>query len=372
MNLKALRIGLVGPLPPPSGGMANQTLQLARLLGEEGVKVEVIQVNRPYSPAWVGRLSGVRALFRLVPYIATLFSSAKRVDLYHVMANSGWSWHLFAAPAIWIAALRGKPVVVNYRGGEADTFLQKSLAWVKPSITRADALIVPSGFLKAVFGKYNISSDVVPNIINLSRFSSASQEQARGHGESPCILVARNLEPIYDNATAIRAVSIARKSIPGIRLVVAGSGPERTMLEELTRELGMAEAVSFTGRVDNVDMANLYRSADIMLNPSLVDNMPNSVLEALACGVPVISTNVGGVPYIVDDGKTALLVPPKNPEAMAASITSLLADPELSRRLRDAGLEAVQQYTWANVRDRLLQTYAEVLAKKNNAVVEQT
>lgn len=372
MNLTSLRIGLVGPLPPPSGGMANQTLQLARLLGEEGAKVEIIQVNRPYSPAWIERLRGVRALFRMVPYIISLFTSAQRVDLYHVMANSGWSWHLFAAPAIWIAALRGKPVVINYRGGEADAFLQKSLGWVKPSMMRADALIVPSGFLKAVFGKYGIASEVVPNIINLSRFSSAGPAQASKRDVNPCILVARNLEPIYDNATALRAASIARKTVPGLRLVVAGSGPERALLEDLARELGMADAVTFTGRVDNADMAGLYRSADIMLNPSLVDNMPNSVLEALASGVPVISTNVGGVPYIVEHGKTALLVPPKNPEAMAAAITSLLADPEQATRLHEAGIEAVQQYTWANVRDRLLQTYQQVLAKKTNAVVEQT
>jgi L-malate glycosyltransferase len=370
MNPKALRIGLVGPLPPPSGGMANQTLQLAKLLGEEGVKVEVIQVNRPYSPAWIERVRGIRAAFRLVPYLTRLFTSAREVDLYHVMANSGWSWHLFAAPAIWIAALRGKPVVINYRGGEADAFLQKSLAWVKPSMLRADALIVPSGFLKAVFAKHGIGAEVVPNIINLGRFSSADPARERQGG--PCLLVARNLEPIYDNATAIRAAAIVRKTIPGLRLVVAGSGPERAMLEGLARELGMADAVTFTGRVDNADMAGLYRAADIMLNPSLVDNMPNSVLEALASGVPVISTDVGGVPYIVEHGKTALLVPPKNPESMATAITSLLADPEQARRLREAGIETVQQYTWANVRHRLLQTYEQVLAKRTNAVVEQT
>ncbi|OWW22233.1 glycosyltransferase family 4 protein [Noviherbaspirillum denitrificans] len=370
MNPKTLRIGLVGPLPPPSGGMANQTLQLAKLLGEEGVKVEVIQVNRPYSPAWVENLRGVRAVFRLVPYLTRLFTSARDVDLYHVMANSGWSWHLFAAPAIWIAALRGKPVVVNYRGGEADAFLQKSLSWVKASMMRADVLIVPSGFLKAVFGKYGIPAEVVPNIINLDRFSSTGT--ARRREDTPCLLVARNLEPIYDNATAIRAAAIVRETVPGLRLVVAGSGPERPMLEALARELGIADAVTFTGRVDNADMAALYRGADIMLNPSLVDNMPNSVLEALASGVPVISTNVGGVPYIVEHGKTALLVPPKSPGEMAAAIASLLADPSLAGRLRDAGIESVQQYTWANVRERLLRTYEQVLAKRTNAVLEQT
>ena len=126
MNAAGLRIGLVGPLPPPSGGMANQTLQLAKLLGDEGAIVELIQVNPPYSPRWIERLKGIRAAFRLLPYLAHLWRAAGRVQLFHVMANSGWSWHLFAAPAIWIGRIKGLPVVINYRGGEAETFLNKA------------------------------------------------------------------------------------------------------------------------------------------------------------------------------------------------------------------------------------------------------
>ena len=104
--------------------MANQTRQLARLLEAEGCSVTVVRTNAPYRPAWIGRVRGVRALFRLVPYIISLWRAMRgQSDLAHVMANSGWAWHLFAAPAIRIAALRGVPVVVNYRGGEAAPFL---------------------------------------------------------------------------------------------------------------------------------------------------------------------------------------------------------------------------------------------------------
>jgi glycosyltransferase involved in cell wall biosynthesis len=353
-----LRIGLVGPLPPPSGGMANQTLQLASLLRDEGVEVETVQVNAPYRPAWAARLKGVRALFRLLPYLAELWRVAGRVQLFHVMANSGWSWHLFAAPAIWIARLRGKPVVINYRGGEADDFLQKSLTAVRPSLARASAVIVPSGFLEAVFGKYGFATQVVPNIINLDRFSVAS---ATAPAAGPRLLVARNLEAIYDNATALHAFAIVRAAQPQASLVIAGSGPLRAELEQLALQLGVREAVTFTGRVDNHGMATLYRNADAMLNCSLVDNMPNSVLESLACGVPVISTNVGGVPYLVEDGKTALLVPPQSPQLMAAAILRLWTEPKLAASLRQAGLQQVQQYTWTNVRPRLLGVYRSLV-----------
>lgn len=352
---RPLRIGMVGPLPPPSGGMANQTLQLIGLLEAEGHSIEIIQINAPYRPAWAAKLKGVRALLRLLPYLAQLWRSAGRVDVFHVMANSGWSWHLFAAPAIWIGRLRGCPVVVNYRGGEADQFMQKAQAWVRPSMKAASMVIVPSGFLEHVFAKYGVTTTIVPNIINLARFR---QCDALPGGATPLrILVARNLEPIYDNATALRAFGIVLARYPGAKLVVAGSGPLRGALELLAAELGIAAAVTFTGRVDNADMGDLYRNADIMLNPSVVDNTPNSVLEALASGVAVVSTNVGGVPFLVEDGKTALLVPPRAPEAMAAAVLRLADEAGLAAQLKATGLIYVQQYAWTSVRPRLLDVY---------------
>lgn len=369
MKAAGLRIGLVGPLPPPSGGMANQTLQLATLLRAEGATVEVIQVNRPYQPTWIGRVPVLRAMFRLPPYILHLWRVANRVDVYHIMANSGWSWHLFAAPAIWVARLRAKRIVVNYRGGEADSFLKTALFWIKPSLNRSDAIIVPSGFLRAVFDKYGIRTEVVPNIINLHRFSSADAAASSSAETSPCILVSRNLEPIYDNATAIRAFAIVRKALPSARLIVAGSGPELQNLVNTVAELGVSDAVTFTGRVNNEDMPDLYRQAKVMVNPSLVDNMPNSVLEALASGVPVVSTNVGGVPYVVEHDKTALLVAPQDPQGMADAILVLLKDPAKARKMSQAGIQSVQQYTWSKVQSRLLGVYGRVLAKGRNSMV---
>jgi len=85
-----LRIAIVGPLSPPAGGMANQTQQLKELLGAEGIRAEVVQVNPPYRPAWIARAQGVRALFRLLPYLLRLWRAAAEVQLFHVIANSGW------------------------------------------------------------------------------------------------------------------------------------------------------------------------------------------------------------------------------------------------------------------------------------------
>ena len=162
IGLAGLHVGLVGPLPPPAGGMANQTRQLAELLRTAQANVSMVQSNAPYRPAWLGRIPVVRALVRLLPYLVALWRAAGRSDVLHVMANSGWSWHLFAAPAIWVARLRHVPVVVNYRGGEAADFLARSQRVVGWSMRHIARLIVPSGFLQEVFGRHGMAAEVVP------------------------------------------------------------------------------------------------------------------------------------------------------------------------------------------------------------------
>ncbi|AZP12221.1 glycosyltransferase family 4 protein [Undibacterium parvum] len=366
VSSQSLRIALVGPLPPSSGGMANQTLQLAKLLRADGLEVELVQVNRAY-PSWVAHVKGVRALFRLLPYLRQLWSASGKADLLHIMANSGWSWHLFAAPAIWIAHLRGTPVIVNYRGGEAASFFQKDFSWVKPSLHKVESIIVPSGFLDAIFKEYGFTTKIVPNIIDFSRFFASELPRNPLWTEAPRLLVARNLELIYDNATALRAFKIIHERLPQARLTIAGSGPELANLLALSQQLHLSDAVTFAGRIDNHDMPQLYRDADMMLNPTTADNMPISILEALASGIPVVSTDVGGIPYLVQHEKTALLVAPGAPQAMAEAVLSLLNKPEKAQELRQAGVELVTQYTWSKVRLRLLAVYAEVATFKSLA-----
>ena len=335
--------------------MANQTQQLAELLRREGLSVSLVQTNAAYRPQWVAGLPAIRAIFRLIPYLYALWQLASRCDVMHIMANSGWSWHLFAAPAVWIAKLRKVPVIVNYRGGEADTFLAKSFRSVRLTMRQTSALIVPSGFLKAVFTGFDMPVTIVPNIIDIARFSNpAPYRDSRRH-----LLVARNLEPIYDNETAIRAFSIVHRSYPDATLTIAGSGPLAESLGVLAKHLGLAEAITFAGRLDRDAMANAYRVADIAINPSLVDNMPNSVLEAMASGIPVVSTNVGGVPFIVKDEQTALLVPPKSPDAMAQAILRLMNDAALSNKLLKNGLAEVQKFTWQQVWPILAEVYGK-------------
>lgn len=359
-----LRVLVVGPLPPPSGGMANQTRLLVRLLEGEGVAVTMVQTNAPYRPAWVGSFRGTRAVFRLLPYMASIFSAAGRVDVVHVMANSGWAWHLFAAPAIWISRLRARPVIVNYRGGLANEFLERCTRTVRHTLRHADALVVPSRFLQEVFAGHGMAATIVPNVVDTDVFRPVRARDP-SLASAPHVVVTRNLERLYGNDTAIRALAIVRQTFPGARLSIAGSGPELESLQHLAKELGLGACVQFTGRLDTSEIVSLYNQADVALNPSRADNMPNSILEALACGVPVVSTDVGGVPYLVEHGRTAWLVPVDVPERMAAGIVHVLEDDKLRATLVEQGVHLAHSCGWPAVREQWQSLY-RVLA--NGAV----
>ncbi|THF63656.1 glycosyltransferase family 4 protein [Pseudothauera nasutitermitis] len=369
MNWHGLRVALVGPLPPPAGGMANQTRQLAELLRGEGAEVEVVAVNAPYRPAWLGGLRGVRALARLLPYLAALWRAYGRADVAHVMANSGWSWHLFAVPAVWLGVLRGVPVVVNYRGGEAAGFLAGAAPAVRFTLRRAAQLVLPSGFLLEVFGRHGMPGRVVPNIVDPQRFHPDAAR--RRDEQAPHLVVTRNLEAIYGIDTALRAFAEVRRRYPRARLSVAGEGPQGAELRALAAELGVADATCFTGRLEREQVAALYRDADLMVNPSNVDNMPNAVLEALASGVPVVSTAVGGVPWMVAHERTALLVPADDAQAMAQAVLRVLDDAALHRRLAEAGLAEAQRYRWEAVRGQWAAVYRAALRQYALAVGEE-
>jgi glycosyltransferase involved in cell wall biosynthesis len=254
------------------------------------------------------------------------------------------------------------PAVLNYRGGEAERFFARSFATVEKTLRMSAAVVVPSEFLKGVFARHGVAAEVVPNVVDLERFEPGL---ASTNGAAPHVLIARHLEPIYDVATGLRAFQILRKRYPAAVLDVAGSGPEREGLERLSAQLGLDRSVRFLGEIENERMPALYRSANIALNPSLVDNMPISILEALASGVPVVSTNAGGIPAMVKADEEAILVPPKDPEAMAQAVAALWESPVRRASLRKAGLEKARSYRWTVVREEWRRVYERAQSAGN-------
>ena len=358
----ALRLGLVGPLPPPLGGMANQTRQLARLLASDGLDVRLVRTNEPYRPAWVAHLRGVRAFARLLPYRRALAAISREVDVVHVMANSGWAWFLFAAPAIRAAVTRSVPVIVNYRGGLAREFLRRSAARVLPVLRAASAVVVPSPYLREVFAEHGIAARIIPNIVDTNVFRPC--EPARPAGRH--VVVVRNLEAIYGLDTAIRAAAILRATFPDLIVSLAGAGPERAALERLSAQLGVAGLIRFTGRLEVEQVAGLYREADVALNPSRVDNAPNALLEAAATGVPIVSTDAGGVPHLVQHGHSAWLVPVDDPEAMAQAVARVLRDAALREKLRTNAAALAAACSWPVVGRQWIELYRSLAGRRHD------
>ncbi|MDP3789451.1 MAG: glycosyltransferase family 4 protein, partial [Candidatus Omnitrophota bacterium] len=141
------------------------------------------------------------------------------------------------------------------------------------------------------------------------------------------------------------------------RLTVLGKGSEEASLKQMAKELGVSDSVCFTGSVDNDKVPALYRQSDIFLNTSSVDNMPISVLEAFACGLPVISANTGGLRYMVEDGKTGFLTNFNDHNAMAERVFGLLESQEQAKRISADAREYVKSFSWDNVRGKWAEVY---------------
>src|SRR5207247_8631328 len=178
----------------------------------------------------------------------------------------------------------------------------------------------------------------------------------------PVFLSNRNLEPHYNVACVLRAFERIQGRYPDARLIVAGSGSQRGGLLRLTRDLRLNN-VEFVGQVAPDRMPGLYDATDVYLNAPDIDNMPVSILEAFASGVPVVTTDAGGIPYIVRHGETGLIVPRGNHEGIAAAAIRLLQDASLSERLVGSAREdCCRRYTPEPVLREWVRVYRALVA----------
>jgi phosphatidylinositol alpha-1,6-mannosyltransferase len=171
----------------------------------------------------------------------------------------------------------------------------------------------------------------------------------------PWLLTVARLEWHKGIDTVIKALSTVRAAHPGTRYAVAGVGDRGPQLEQLARDLGLSDAVRFLGAVPDADLPALYNAADLYVGASrrhdlLAEGFGISLVEASACGLAVVGGRSGGVPDAVREGETGILVDPDDPQAVAAGINALLADPDLRRRFGAAGRRAVETfYNWDRV-----------------------
>jgi glycosyltransferase involved in cell wall biosynthesis len=300
------------------------------------------------------RVKYLRTAITEACYWPLLLRELRRADVVHVFSASYFSFLLAPWPAVQVARLLRKPVVMNYHSGEAPDHLARS-AVARRTLAAAEVNVVPSLFLKDVFSGFGIEAAVIPNIVDLDRFAFRPRPAPR-----PRLVSTRNLEPLYNVACTLRAFAEVQARYPDATLTLVGGGSEEPRLRSLARELGV-RAVTFTGRMPAGEIWRAYADADIYVQTPNIDNKPLSVLEAYASGLPVVSTDAGGVPAILTHGAHGLLTPPDDHRAVAAAIFRLLEEPGLSLRLTEAARERCAACTWGNVRGAWLAAYHRAL-----------
>jgi len=290
--MRKLRVAMVAPSLGILGGQAVQADRLLRAWrNDPDVEAWLVPVNPDPPPPfqWAKRIKYLRTVVNEATYAPLLVRELARADLVHVFSASYSSFLLAPLPAMLTARALGRPVVLNYRSGQAADHLSRSRI-ARRFVARADLNVVPSRYLVEVFEQFGITATVIPNVVDLRRFSYRARTTLQ-----PRLLSTRNFESHYNVACTLRAFRIVQDRWPHATLTLVGNGSEEQFLRTLAATL-VLDHVRFVGQVDPDEIAQHYRDNDIYVQSPNIDNMPTSVLEAFASGLPVVSTGAGGVP----------------------------------------------------------------------------
>lgn len=329
---QSLRVAVVGNFNPPASGVRYQAEVLADNFAAEGACVRRVtfQQNRYLRPLWT---------------LGELVLHAGEYDVICIQAFSFGSW-INTAVSMFAGRLLGKRIVVVYRGGAFPEFMARYRRVVRPVMRLADQLVVPSGFLDRAMRQHALDAEVIPNVIALADWPYRRRERL-----APALLWVRHLRAGYNPWMAVQTLRLVQQRYPDATLRMAGDGPmEREMRARIQTE--GVRGVTLLGHLPMATLQRHYQECDVFISTTNYDNQPRSVLEAMASGLPVVSTNVGGVPDLIQEGVNGLLVPAGDAGAMADAVLTLLEQPADAQRLSEAGLRTVRAHSWDAVRGR--------------------
>jgi glycosyltransferase involved in cell wall biosynthesis len=351
-----------GIWPPDVGGPASHAPDVARFLAGRGHQVDVV-TTASSAPApedfrvhWVSRR--LPAGLRHVRGAALIRSRARRADVVYTTGLFGRSAAgSLSARRPYVVKLTADPAFERTRrrglvAGDVDEFQQGGggpVGLVLRSarnfeLRRAAYIYCPSAYLRQLVLAWGIPPErvsVLPNPAPSLPDLPARDELRRAFGLNGATLAfAGRLTAQKSLGRALDAVAAA----DGVRLVIAGEGPDREPLERRAGELGVAERVTFLGAQPRRRIVELFRAADAAILSSSWENFPHTVVEALSVGTPVLAMEAGGVGEIVRDGVNGLLVPAGDGDALAAAVRRYFADDALRERLRAAAASSVAAY----------------------------
>ena len=278
-------------------------------------------------------------------FFTTLFN-ARKVDYVLIDTYSTYNfWYAFVVSQICI--LFKKPYIPILRGGDLPNRLKSSPKFSKLIFCNSLYNVAPSTYLFNVFENLNYPNlKLIPNTIEIGNYNFLKRNEL-----APKILWVRSLSVIYNPKMAIDVLAILKTSFLEAELCMVGQEKDVRIdeLKEYADSLGVN--VTFTGKLSKTDWIKLSENYDIFINTTHFDNTPVSLIEALALGLPVVTTNVGGIPYLVRDKETALLVNDSDSQAMADAINELIKSPELAKELAANGRKLAEQFDWQIVKN---------------------
>ena len=283
-------------------------------------------------------------LARLFDMMTTTWNKRRLYKIAHVDLFSGLSF-IWAECVCQQLRLQNIPYILTMHGGNLPKFAKRWPSRARHLLRTAKVVTTPSDYLLDEMKTYCKDIHLIPNALDIHSFKFRSRRYAK-----PKLVWLRAFHEIYNPVLAPRVVNILLSEFSDITLIMVGPDKRDGSFQktEFTAQfLGVSDRIIFQGHVPKHQVPLWLDKGDIFLNTTNVDNMPVSVIEALASGLPVVSTEVGGIPYLLSDNHDALLVPPDDPEAMAQAVKRIITEPGLAERLSRNARQKAEQFDWA-------------------------
>lgn len=341
------------------------TQKWALFYQENGMDVKVVTFRDHYSeenseqvdtfvlPKWLpGKLSYFASVFALKRVLKQF-----KPDIFHA--------HYLSSYGFIGAMANYHPYYVSVWGRDIFKFpLQGSLNRniVDYTLKKADVICSTSHVMAKETNKYTDKKVyITPFGVDLNKFKPTEKDKK---GDRLTIGTVKALSDKYGIADLIQAFADIYKKVPNAELLIVGDGPQRAEYEKQTKSLGIDSVTTFTGRVPNDKVPEYINKMDLFAVPSTEDSESFGVaaVEAMACGVPVVVSNVGGLPEVVLEGETGFVVEKENPDQLAQALLTLMNDANLRRKLGQNGIKHVKDnYNWLENANSMLKLYDETL-----------
>jgi glycosyltransferase involved in cell wall biosynthesis len=292
---------------------------------------------------------------RLLDMLRTSWSRRNQYDVALVDVFSGAAF-FWAEAVCFLLRKIGKPYILTLHGGNLPSFARRWSGRARRQLGFAAVVTTPSRYLQEAMRPYRSDLKLLPNPLDVSAFQYRLRKNV-----SPRMVWLRKFHHLYNPSLAPRVLALLKGEFPEIKLTM--SGPDKgdgalAHTQQIAAEAGVSDRITFQNTVPPQEVAAQLGRGDIFLNTTNFDNTPVSILEAMACGLCIVSTNAGGIPFLLENENDSLLVPPDDPAAMAGAIRRILTEPGLSSRLSFNARRKVEAFDWSQI----LPQWKELLA----------